>query len=159
MENADPFECFFGKGYNQRIYNEINLDLSLQQKLDFLTKGLSLNIKGSYNSGYTHRKNRYKEIPYYTAHRDPETNELFFRKFREESQLYFEESTDRGRNWYLEGSLNYDRKFGKHQVGALILYNQWRDQYPDPAQFDYVSIPRGYVGLVGRATYLSLIHI
>ena len=153
LENADPFECFFGKGYNQRIYNEINLDLSLQQKLDFLTKGLSLNIKGSYNSGYTHRKNRYKEIPYYTAHRDPETNELFFRKFREESQLYFEESTDRGRNWYLEGSLNYDRKFGKHQVGALILYNQWRDQYPDPAQFDYVSIPRGYVGLVGRATY------
>ena len=129
------------------------MDLSLQQKLDFLTKGLSLNIKGSYNSGYTHRKNRYKEIPYYTAHRDPETNELFFRKFREESQLYFEESTDRGRNWYLEGSLNYDRKFGKHQVGALILYNQWRDQYPDPAQFDYVSIPRGYVGLVGRATY------
>ncbi len=153
LENADPFECFFGKRYNQRIYNEINLDLSLQQKLDFLTKGLSLNIKGSYNSGYTHRKNRYKEIPYYTAHRDPETNELFFRKFREESQLYFEESTDRGRNWYLEGSLNYDRKFGKHQVGALILYNQWRDQYPDPAQFDYVSIPRGYVGLVGRATY------
>lgn len=153
LENADPFECFFGKGYNQRIYNEINLDLSLQQKLDFLTKGLSLNIKSSYNSGYTHRKNRYKEIPYYTAHRDPETNELFFRKFREESQLYFEESTDRGRNWYLEGSLNYDRKFGKHQVGALILYNQWRDQYPDPAQFDYVSIPRGYVGLVGRATY------
>lgn len=67
--------------------------------------------------------------------------------------MYFEESTDRGRNWYLEGSLNYDRKFGKHQVGALILYNQWRDQYPDPAQFDYVSIPRGYVGLVGRATY------
>ena len=153
LENADPFECFFGKGYNQRIYNEINLDLSLQQKLDLLTKGLSLKIKGSYNSGYTHRKNRYKEIPYYTAHRDPETNELFFRKFREESQLYFEESTDRGRNWYLEGSLNYDRKFGKHQVGALILYNQWRDQYPDPAQFDYVSIPRGYVGLVGRATY------
>ena len=47
LENADPFECFFGKGYNQRIYNEINLDLSLQQKLDFLTKGLSLNIKGS----------------------------------------------------------------------------------------------------------------
>ena len=26
---------FFGKGYNQRIYNEINLDLSLQQKLEF----------------------------------------------------------------------------------------------------------------------------
>lgn len=153
LENADAFEGFFGKGYNQRIYNEINLDLSLQQKLDVITKGLSANIKGSYNSGYTHNKNRYKEIPFYTAHRDPDTNELFFRKFREESQLYFDEWTDRGRNWYLEASLNYDRKFGKHQVGALVLYNQWRDQYPNPGSFDYPSIPRGYVGLVGRVTY------
>ena len=118
LENADPFECFFGKGYNQKIYNEINLDLSVKQKLDIITKGLSVTVKGSYNSGYTHTKNRYKEIPYYTAHKDPDTNELFFRKFREETQLYFDESTNRGRNWYLEGSLNYDRKFGNHHVGG-----------------------------------------
>ncbi len=102
LENADPFECFFGKGYNQKIYNEINLDLSVKQKLDIITKGLSVTVKGSYNSGYTHTKNRYKEIPYYTAHKDPDTNELFFRKFREETQLYFDESTNRGRNWKFE---------------------------------------------------------
>ncbi len=153
LENADPFESFYGKGYNQKIYNEINLDLSVKQKLDAITQGLSITIKGSYNSGYTHIKNRYKEIPYYTAHRNPDTEELFFRKFREESQLYFSEATDRNRNWYLEGSLNYDRKFGKHHVGGLVLYNQWRDQYPNPGQFSYPSIPRGYVGLVGRASY------
>lgn len=153
LENADPFECFYGKGYNQKIYNEINLDISLKQKLDVITKGLSITLKGSYNSGYTHKKIRYKEIPYYTAHRNPDTNELFFRKFREETQLMFEEKTDRGRNWYLEGSLNYDRKFGKHHVSGLVLYNQWRDQYPNPSEFKYPSIPRGYVGLVGRASY------
>ena len=153
LENADPFECFYGKGYNQKIYNEINLDLSLKQKLDIVTKGLSVHIKGSYNSGYTHKKIRYKEMSYYTAHRDKESNELFFRKFREESQLYFEENTDRSRNWYLEAGLNYERKFGKHNVSGLVLYNQWRDQYPDPNKFSYTSIPRGYVGLVGRATY------
>lgn len=151
LENADPFEFFYGKGYNQLIKNEINLDLSIKQKLDVITKGLSITVKGSYNSSYWHKKIRYKTIPYYTAHRDPETNELFYRKFREESQLGFEESTGKGRNWYLEGSLNYDRKFGKHHVSGLVLYNQWRDQYPD--EYDYNSIPRGYVGLVGRATY------
>lgn len=153
LENADPFECFYGKGWGQKIYNEINLDLSLKQKLDVVTKGLSIQLKGSYNSGYKHKKTRYKDTPYYTAHRDPETNELFYRKFREETQLYYEESNDRSRNWYLEASLNYDRKFGKHHVGALFLYNQWRDQYPNPDEFKYPSIPRGYVGLVGRATY------
>ena len=47
LENADPSECFFGKGYNQKIYNEINLDLSVKQKLDIITKGLSVTVKGS----------------------------------------------------------------------------------------------------------------
>lgn len=153
LSNADMMGYFYGMGYNQKIYNEINLDLSLKQKLDVVTKGLSITLKGSYNSGYTHKKNRGTGRPYYTAHRDPETDELFFRKFGEEAPLGYSESSDRARNWYLEGSLNYERKFGKHNVSGLILYNQWRDQYPDPDKFNYPSISRGYVGLVGRATY------
>lgn len=153
LENGDAFEAFYGRGYNQKIKNEINLDLALQQKLDIVTKGLSISVKGSYNSVYSHQKTRSKAMPYYTAHRDPETNELFFRKKREETVFGFGENLDKGRDWYLEGSLNYSRDFGKHHVSALVLYNQWRQQYPDPAKFDYVSIPRGYVGLVGRATY------
>ena len=103
LENADPFECFFGKGYNQKIYNEINLDLSVKQKVRHYHQRAFCYGKGSYNSGYTHTKNRYKEILITQHTKDPDTNELFFRKFREETQLYFDESTNRGRNWYLEG--------------------------------------------------------
>lgn len=153
LENGDAFEAFYGRGYNQKIKNEINLDLALQQKLDVITKGLSVSIKGSYNSSYIHKKIRSKAMPYYTAHRDKKTDELFFRKKREETVFGFSETMDKGRDWYLEGSLNYSRDFGKHHVSALVLYNQWRQQYPDPDKFDFVSIPRGYVGLVGRATY------
>ncbi|WP_106830609.1 SusC/RagA family TonB-linked outer membrane protein [Parabacteroides pacaensis] len=153
LTNADMLSYFYGMGYNQKIYNEINLDLSLTQKLDVITKGLSVVVKGSYNSGYMHKKIRSTGRPYYTAHRDPETNELFFRKFGDDAPLGYEESSDRSRNWYLEASLKYNRKFGNHNVSGLVLYNQWRDQYPDPGRFAYPSIPRGYVGLVGRATY------
>lgn len=45
--------------------------------------------------------------------------------------------------------MNYNRTFGDHSVGALVLYNQSKNYYPST----YSDIPRGYVGLVGRVTY------
>ncbi len=48
-----------------------------------------------------------------------------------------------------ELALNYARKFGDHNVTALLLYNQSKKYYPS----EYSDIPTGYVGLVGRVTY------
>lgn len=50
----------------------------------------------------------------------------------------------------MELALNYNRKFGDHNVSALALYNQSKKYYPGG---DYTYIPSGYVGLVGRVTY------
>ena len=55
----------------------------------------------------------------------------------------------KARNWYMELALNYARKFGDHNVTALLLYNQSKKYYPS----EYSDIPTGYVGLVGRVTY------
>ena len=55
-----------------------------------------------------------------------------------------------GRNWYIEGSLSYNRSFGAHTVTALALYNQSKEYY---IQGDYPDIARTYVGFVGRVTY------
>ena len=63
--------------------------------------------------------------------------------------LTFDEETTRGRNWYLEASLRYNRKFGDHNVGGLLLYNQSKKYYPK----QYTDVPAAYVGLVGRLTY------
>ena len=152
LENGDVFETYYGRGFKDRVRNEINLDISLTQKLDVITKGLSLSAKGSYNSAYSHQKTRYKSMPYYTAHHD-ENGELFFRRRREETSFDFSESTAKSRDWYLEASMNYARSFGSHNVSALMLYNQSRQQYPDASKYSYPNIPRGYVGLVGRVTY------
>lgn len=152
LQNGDVFEAYYGRGYHQSIKNEINLDLSLTQKLDAVTKGLSFTVKGSYNSSYIHKKTRAKSMPYYTAHRD-ENGSLFFRRSGEETVLGFSESMGKARDWYLEASMNYARSFGNHNVSGLVLYNQWRQQYPDSNKYNYPNIPRGYVGLVGRVTY------
>ena len=55
----------------------------------------------------------------------------------------------RGRDWYIEASIRYNRRFGDHNVGALVLYNQSKEYYPP----QYSEIPTAYVGLVGRLTY------
>lgn len=52
----------------------------------------------------------------------------------------------------MEAALNYKRDFGKHHVSGLVMYNQSITYYPSgPSAF--LSIPRSYIGLVGRATY------
>ena len=68
--------------------------------------------------------------------------------------LPYNESKWGSRNWYTEASFNYNRKFGQHNFGALLLYNQSKTYYPwDSDGSLYQSIPKGYVGLVGRVTY------
>lgn len=44
---------YYGGGFMKTSNNTLNADLQLKQKLDFITKGLSFHIKGSYNSGFT----------------------------------------------------------------------------------------------------------
>jgi len=152
LQNGDAFEQYYGRGYQRVARNEVNLDLILKQRLDFVTRGLSFNAKGSYNGYFLHTKKWSKTEPFYTAHLD-EDGEIFFRRQREETTLSYSESTGKGRDWYLEASFNYDRTFNGHHLTGLVLYNQWKQQYPGAAGYTYPSIPRGYVGLVGRVTY------
>ena len=49
--------------------------------------------------------------------------------------------------------MNYKRDFGDHHVSALAMYNQTMKYYPDSNPDEFKSIPRSYIGLVGRATY------
>lgn len=152
----------YGTGYFTAIQNTMNLDLLVNQKLDFITKGLSMEMKGAYNTGYEFVKRRKGEVeqhlPFYRSslenpsmpYSDPAFNkEVVYKIKGENKSLQYEEKSSRSRNWYMEASLRYGRKFGLHNVSGLLLYNQSKKYYP--AQF--TDIPSAYIGLVGRATY------
>ncbi|GAE83723.1 SusC/RagA family TonB-linked outer membrane protein [Bacteroides reticulotermitis] len=162
IKMLDPIASYYGCGYNKTIANTMNLDLHLVQNLDFFTKGLSVEVKGAYNTDYSFIKKRKGSVESYIAYyqseleelgltvEDPNFNkELVYQISGANSKLGYEEDVDRGRNWYFETSVRYNRKFGNHNVGGLLLYNQNKRYYP--SQFGY--IPTAYVGLVGRATY------
>lgn len=163
MEMRDAFMMYYGKGYREASQNTMNLDLQLTQKLDFVTKGLSLDIKGAYNTSYVGTKSwsgsMESYIPIYKSTvenpglpiDDPSFDHtIVYRQEATDSELIYGEGwSDRARDWYLEASLRYDRTFGDHKVGALLLYNMTKKYYPKV----YTEIPNGYLGLVGRATY------
>lgn len=147
---ADGLNSYYGKGFRTLTTNVLNLDLILDQKLDFITKGLSVKLKGSYNSEYATTKKASSSIAYYVPVTD-DKGAVTFRKEGSDSQLsYSDGDFGKVRDWYMELALSYNRKFGDHNVSGLMLYNQSKKYYPGGT---YSYIPSGYVGLVGRVTY------
>ena len=106
--------------------NKLQMDLVLDQKLDFITKGLSLKLKGSYNSSYQVRQEITNSAATYTPvyHKWLDENGVVQEQTRyrlsgdNTEPVYSNSSPSTGRNWYAEGSLNYNRSFG-HRSGPL----------------------------------------
>lgn len=160
----DGMFVFYGQGYNQSYNTTLNMDVDLTQKLDFITPGLSVSLKGAYDNRFSLNKVRtggaieYQTV-YYKSYFDtngsmPQTDPDYDKTHiyvptGSDTPLNYSESQGRAQNWYLEGRINYDRTFGDHRVSGLVLYNQSRNYYPG----SYTYIPRSYLGVVGRATY------
>ncbi|MFA5416952.1 MAG: TonB-dependent receptor [Bacteroidales bacterium] len=152
----DGFLPWYGLGYRNKTKNVLNIDFSLKQKLDFITKGLTADIKASYNGNFDYNKTRSstieKYVPYFKCDVDPSApndSTIVYRINGENKELSYGEAYGKARDWYIEGALRYSREFGNHNVSGLLLYNQSKSYYPAT----FTAIPSGYVGVVGRATY------
>lgn len=153
--DRDALSNFYQLGYVNESTNVLNFDLQYKLDMSFLTPGLEFKVKGAYNSDYTAQKNR--ENGYGTGVQYVATIVDGQEVLRKEGVTWptpYSEGKWGNRNWYAEASFSYNRSFGKHNVGALLLYNQSKTYYPwDSDNSLYQSIPKGYVGLVGRVTY------
>ena len=157
--DRDALSNYYNLGYTNTSNNVLNFDIQYKLDLGFITKGLDFKVKGSYNSEYTAYKNRangYGTGETYVA--TIVDGKEVLRKEGITWPLPYGETNpaDKGteRNWYAEASFDYARRFGKHNVGALLLYNQSKTYYPWDADGNInKDIPKGYVGLVGRVTY------
>jgi len=158
------WEYYYYSGYQNKYKTTLGMDMTLTQRLDFITQGLSASVKGSYDTSMAITKKRtgsggYHQTIRYASWADDSGLEMsdpaFDRTYipvisGSEPTLSYSESTSDDKAWYLEARIDYSRKFaGKHAVSGLLLYNQSRDYYPTY----YSWLPRGYVGFVGRATY------
>lgn len=160
----DGMFVFYGCGYTRMYNTTLNIDLDITQKLDFITEGLSFSLKGAYDNTFSLTK-KYTgggaeyQTAYYKSYFDTDgqmdpvspdyDKSIIYVPTGNDTPLSYSESNGRGQNWYAEARINYDRSFGYHKVGGLVLYNMSRNYYPST----YTYIPRSYMGLVARATY------
>ena len=162
---------FYGRGYNNQVRNTLNMDIDLKQDLSQYVKGLNFRLKFSYNTVHVHTKTRTSSkeyyVPYYQAHLDPESplfenydqvpedKTLVYQRQGQGKTLGYTEGRSKARNWYADFGFNYNRSFGAHNVGGLLLYNQRKTYYPkhNGSNMQYHDIPTGVVGMVGRVTY------
>jgi TonB-linked SusC/RagA family outer membrane protein len=152
----DPLRSFFGQGSANNTSIHLNMDIDIIQKLDFVTQGLRARVKGSYNTDYMHNKKfwsypeKYEAIVWPEAISDENPDGVILRKIADQGIIWASENTGQGRNSYMEAALDYNRKFGFHEVGGLVLYNQRVVHYPGGL---YNDIPRAILGIVSRVTY------
>ena len=168
------WEYYYMTGYTDKYKTTMGMDLTINQKLDFITEGLSASIRGSYDASMTMKKYRTGGSGLHYTYEyaswnndsglgiaDPDFDRTLETVISgSEAPLSWKDpSTSDDKSWYLEGRIDYSRKFAHaHSVSALLLYNQSRDYYPyqDSSNSSLAALaylPRGYVGFVGRVTY------
>lgn len=147
-----PFDILYFSGFKNTFTSTLNIDITLEQDLKMLLKGLKIHGKVSYDSFYSMLKNRKTSFPTYNIREDASKPGGFVMlKSGAEGSLSYTETYSKSKKIYSEVGLNYSLSLNnRHNVTALLLYNQQKRWYPAMNQ---PEIPTAYMGLVGRLTY------
>ncbi len=157
MVSENPFYSIIGLGWKDNYNNNLNANLSIRQKLDFITKGLTARGMVSYDGFYGHTLNRKKEVEEYIMRKniwstdaaELAANPFIFELARQAGPISTSESWGKNYKTYGEAALEYDRNFGQHQITGLVLGNFQKYYLPSLAY----GLPSGYLGIVSRVTY------
>lgn len=132
-----------------RATNTINeTNFIVDYNLGWLTEGLKVRGMASFDyDAYYNRKFTSNFATYELSDRGNYNSLAGFTKFNDDTELAYA-GNDQTTTYklYMEVQLNYARKFGKHDVTAMALYNQNDYRYQ-------AELAKRYQGLVGRATY------
>ena len=156
--DINPY-ALLSRGYGQRHTQYITTTFSVDQDLDFVTKGLKVRgMVSFYNKTYaaTYRSFSpyYYEMTDYTDNGDG-TFDYNLQNIGAAGSSYLGTST--GRNGYreisLQGQVEYSRTFGRHDINALFVYHQKEKVDNQPTNDEYKVLPYREQGLAGRFTY------
>lgn len=139
--------------YNINNNSTLNSALTVTHKLDFITKGLTANIKGSYDSYFSSTSGGQSYPVMWAVRENPNGDKLnpIWVQLNNEapSQRWQNWYSGKWRTWYAELAFNYNRTFGDHAVTGLLMGNLSKKFDPGLA----LQIPHAYQSLVGRVTY------
>lgn len=130
-------------GYSRLASNILEGTVKLHQKLDFVTKGLSVRGMVSFNSYYDDGTKVSYRPPTYRYVSDTEKVIA-----KEETAPSISSLSGKGhrRRTNIEVGINYNRTFGDHAVTAMAVYTQTKEN-------TNAVLPRAFLGYAARATY------
>ena len=147
---TNPYNLLTHTGYQKRWTTSIQSTVKLEQKLDFITKGLKWIGRVSFDSYSQYSMTRTKTTSAYHATGRDENGNLIYEQVVKGTDALNDpsESNSGDKKIYIETSLNYGRLFAdKHQVNAMLLYMQKEQQYHNEA------LAYRKQSFVGRASY------
>jgi TonB-linked SusC/RagA family outer membrane protein len=155
---GSPLMSAVGTSLSQKNANTIALTLNLNQKLDFITKGLSLRGMASYDSYYAHTISRTQGYITYRVEYLPNEAGNNVLQLQPSGEKYLVsnpgDSWNRNRKIHGEAALEYKRSFGNHNLYGLVLTTLDKKWYSTDAAKDmYYYVPVSYMGVVSRLTY------
>ncbi len=133
-------------GFYRRLQNTLESNFALTQKLDFLIPGLYARGKFAMSFGSGSTKYNYEQPAIWSYNAATQAYKL---ERPPTLPLYTINNSfqEYNRTQYMEGSLNYDRTFGKnHKVSGLAVFIQTTDEIQ-------INLPRSFRGVSGRVTY------
>lgn len=146
------------KGYQDNTRSLMLSQFEVNQKLDGITKGLSLNFLGNVNTTSEFGANRsYNPFFYEVASFDKINNEYVLNRLNPltgtESLSYSPVSQSTTSVTYLEGRTIYNRSFNeKHDVGGLLVFIASQSKLSNATDVES-SLPSRNIGLSGRFSY------
>ena len=155
-QGENPYALLTQTGYREIFYNTAQSLFVLTQDLgDWVTKGLTVSVKGSFDAQNENNLGRTKTSPQWLATGRNEAGELEFNqtKIGEENLTY--KQTNKGyRSVYFEAVANWARTFGKHDLSAMFLFQQSQKNYVGAsANNSEKALPYRHQGIAGRITY------
>ena len=153
--DTNPWVLTTQTGYNETWENKIQTNITLEQKLDFITKGLSFVGRFGYdtNNGSNIRRKKMPEL-YMANKQRNDAGELVFNRVASEEKMSQESGSSGSRYEYLEAELHYNRGFKDHNVGATLKYNQNSSISTVGLGTDIINgIARRNQGIAGRVSY------
>jgi TonB-linked SusC/RagA family outer membrane protein len=166
---VQPVADLTESGYRRWKSNSYQSTLVIDQKLDFITRGLSVKALGSYDEGSS------KEKDWLTPYKSYQKTANGYSEVGAGKKPSLDELFDESKNTTFELHLMYNRAFGKHNISGLLLYTQsasyedgfsaGRSEYASSAIDQLFAGPNlnptndgsasesGREGYVGRVTY------
>ena len=146
------------RGYGDQFRGHFTSALTVNQNLDFITKGLSaMGMATFYNRVYSAVYRSFTPFMYQLTdyNIDEAGNYSYTSNSTNTGTTYL--GTTRGKDGYRElafqAKIDYARTFGKHDVGATIVYMQKERNMNISDEQEYAALPYRQQGLAGRVTY------